>query len=391
MPVCSLIVTTCLIGLSAEEGSRSEAVRKLVQAAWQAPPRRFDVVVYMERTEPPTIAPEQAKAMMEWVYSDWPGGRAAREEFVELGVQQVMAEQGRPSRFVKRVRTDGQRYRSDLKRLRAGEVPGNEVQLTETLVCRDDAAEGEPKVFLYSGETRSADIRRDDERWHRLDLSEWFGLPKGVKLIVQATLGRLSETRVIVPDEAKIQAFLSRGGSTWDLEVTSDGASRRHSVTLREPAGDRRVLVRLVCDEREYSRVYRAETYSSLTGRLVAIQELDGFDANGMPGYVRKEIYDADGNPQTVEVVYILKADLDPKLPEELFQFRPPPGYGAWDDRQSPPRELSAKTFPLVPPVGETLGEILGSDAEGALRRIKLREVKIELPTSRPTTQSATK
>jgi hypothetical protein len=382
---------------AAGESSRESGVHKLVAAAWRDPPARVDLVVYREIARP-SKSPEQVRSAVEKAFDlmDGPEGGTslAQKEEVDANVRSILKSQEYPRYLAERFRTEGTRLRVDLAKLAQAGDFGMDVRLTDTYVSRPDPTKDGYKRFEYMGEFKSAWIHRDSFSYGGVDFGGWIGMPNWAKAFVRAAFGKKSEKGAIVPDETKIKEFLRQGSPSLDISfmaADSAGTVTRDRIEFVPSGGGGRPVISLVCDRNDYWRVYRAETWDPSTGRLTSLREADGFDANGFPQQYRFEAYDEQGKVRQSEIISFLKANINPAFSDDVFEFRPPPGYSVVDARESPPRTLF-KGDPSAPEAGETIGEALQDGAAGVLEHIKRGwEARIELPASRPATQPTTR
>jgi hypothetical protein len=89
----------------------------------------------------------------------------------------------------------------------------------------------------------------------------------------------------------------------------------------------------LICDRKDYSCVYRTELHIPTTNQIVYIRECDNFDSNGFPHNITEIKYDKDGNFVEKSVYRVIKVKLNPSMPSDLFELRPPEGYKVVDFR----------------------------------------------------------
>lgn len=323
---------------------------------------------------------------------------AELEEEIAMNVRNMLKEQQSPRRVVQRVRTDGKRTRLDQAILQGGQAVGPDVRLSDTYMMLGDRPTREGyKVFqILAGQLRTATIYPDDFVWAAPPVLDWI-LPPHL-LMARVMFGRL-EGDDLVLDKAKRDECIAQGGSLrgeWTIRVIPEAASggsgqARDRLEFYKAGGtDGHPVLTAVCDREDYGRVYRSEARDPKTGALLKVQEVEAYDANGMPQRFRVESYGGAGQPiPNAETIELMGIELNPVLPDDVFEFRPPPGYAIVDLRRSPGRVIR-EGRPDAPEAGETVGEILGVLRTGPLTPGRRSwEVKIELPASRPATQPA--
>jgi hypothetical protein len=83
----------------------------------------------------------------------------------------------------------------------------------------------------------------------------------------------------------------------------------------------------LICDRKDYSRVYRTELHTPKTNKIIYIRECGDFDSNGFTYNITEIKNDKDGNLVEKSVYKVEKVELNPTIPAEIFEFHPPEGY----------------------------------------------------------------
>jgi hypothetical protein len=108
---------------------------------------------------------------------------------------------------------------------------------------------------------------------------------------------------------------------------------------------------------------------------------------NDLPKQLRAEAYDENGQPREINEVVFLGLDTNPSFSEDVFAFRPPPGYAVSDSRQQPPQMLvPAQEFPADG--GETISQALAEPAfvgvPPADKKSRWEMSELLMATSRP-------
>ncbi|MGB9625730.1 MAG: hypothetical protein ACPMAQ_12810, partial [Phycisphaerae bacterium] len=364
------------------------AVRKLYDAAWKERPVRVDALLYQEFRLPELTAEEARRMIRSWFdHAEGPEndeGSLERQEEIEMNVREWMKEQEGPRRVVQRVRTDGQRWRMDRCILPPERAPSLDIRLSDTFVMLGGAATRDGhKAFEYVGAGRAARIVPDETVYAGTPVVDWLGVP--FIWSVRLEFGRLGDAGRIVPDETKRDECIARGGVTprgKTIRIRRElapGASGhpRDRVDFLSGEGGARLVMSMVCDHDDYARVFRFEAYAE-DGTLRVLKEAGEYDAEGLPHSVRMATYTGGGAVADDVRVTFLAVNTKPVFADDVFEFRPPPGYAIVDARQSPGRVIR-EGRPDAPEAGETVGEILGVLRTGPLAPGRRSwEVKIE-------------
>jgi hypothetical protein len=93
----------------------------------------------------------------------------------------------------------------------------------------------------------------------------------------------------------------------------------------------------LVCDKKDYSRTYHTEFRIPTTNQVILLRECSDFDSQGFPHNVTEIQYDKDGNFKEKSVYRIIKVELNPSIPADVFEFHPPESYKVVDQRSKKP------------------------------------------------------
>jgi len=250
------------------------------------------------------------------------------------------------------------------------------------------------KAFEYNGEGRAVRIAPDQTVYGGVSVTDRLTVP--FIWIVRLEFGRLDENKRLIPDETKRDECVRQNGVTTHgktirvrREPTPSPSGRpRDRVDFFSGEGGARLGTSLVCDHDDYARVFRFEVYDE-NGTLRVLREVDDYDAEGMPRSVRMVTSGGGGPGADERAITFLAVDTNPVFADDVFEFRPPPGYAIVDVRQSPGRVIR-EAQPGAPEAGETVGEILGSFQTRPLAPGRRSwELKIKVPTSRPATQPA--
>ncbi|HOW18776.1 MAG TPA: hypothetical protein PLC79_07035, partial [Phycisphaerae bacterium] len=359
----------------------------------------LDVLLYRELRLPELTRDEARKRIRAWFdraegpEKDEPD--LERQEEIEMNVREWMREQARSRRMVQRVRTDGQRWRMDQCILAPEQALSPEIRLSDTFVMLGQAATRDAyRVFEYTAAGRAARIVPEQTVYGGTPVTDWLSVP--FIWSVRLQFGRLGDGGRILLDETKRDECIRRGGVTHrgrtirvrhePAPATSGGP--RDRVDFFAGEGGTRLVMSVVCDHDDYARVFRFEAYNE-DGTLGVLKEADEYDAEGLPHSVRMVTYAAGGAVADDTNITFLAVDTKPVFADDVFEFRPPPGYAIVDVRQSP-GQVIREAQPGAPEAGETVGGILSVLRTGPLTPGRRSwELKIELPASRPTTQPA--
>jgi len=384
-----------------DSGEYEAAVRKLYDAAWKEPPKRIDALIYRE-LKLRAMTNEEARGLVKHWFDIAEGKgdekkSVENEEEIELNVRRILEENSVPRRMVQRVRIDEECNRIDQSILPKHKQMGPDVVLSHTYVNRDKHATAEGyKNFEYVGENRAARILPDDMKIGGTPVREEWITPPYMQL-VRKMFGNVEGDR-IVPDESKLEEFIVNqgfpGGGVRYIQVSkalsrngsNDACDRLEFVGGVD--GDLRTIITMVCDRDDYTRVYSFEVYHPNTGRMMMLKEVDEYDDSGIPVQFRIEKHDEQGGIKNLDVVSILRFDTPAEFSKDVFTFHPPEGYAVVDARQLR-GQVIVEGRATTAEAGETVGNLLQTNARDPLARKRRKEIRIELPgsTSKPTSQ----
>ncbi len=339
----------------------ADQVSRLAAAAWKEPFNSIDVTLYKE-IETAAKSVEEFRQMFENFFdkaegpkenlSDW--GLEERNRTIQMNVERVVKEQEVGRTMKQRIRIDGYRQRTDQvigyprmvllentphERIRPEVVLGPNTPYETTLVNMGDKRKGDYTSFAYNHSNRSTRIKnKRRSMWQRSDIGTLAGLPKGASLVLQILLGQKQDTPtgpVYVPDTEKLEKL-----STDELEKISvkicpdpDAPDTKDRIEVRLSKDSIEPGNIMICNRRDYSRVYHYENRNSLTGQLLFRRQCSSFDSQGFPRNVTVIEYDADGKLKKKEEYRFEKVVLNPAIANEVFEFRPPEGYTVKDLR----------------------------------------------------------
>jgi hypothetical protein len=339
-----------------------EQVTKLVAAAWKEPVHSIDVTLYKDVTEPPKSV-EEIRKMFEDAFNHMEGPKENlspwdlqdRERNIRLNVERAVKEQKVGRKIKERIRISGHRQRIDqvlgwpkmvllqgtpYEEVRPEVVLGPNTPYEMTHVNLGDKRKGDYTSFAYYHYHYSKTAQITNKRnsmWAKSDIIEMLA-PPGISIIFQRHLGVNKGTTsqpIFVPDPNKIQKITSTGilADNQRLVIGPDPnrPDSRDRIEIKDPNSPGGIV--LICERKDYSRVYYSEIRNPLTGKLLVTKECSNFDAQGFPHNATVTKFDMDGNLKEKEVYTIEKVELNPDIPDEVFEFRPPEGYDVADLR----------------------------------------------------------
>jgi hypothetical protein len=337
-----------------------EQVTKLAAAAWKERPRSIDVTLYKEITTPPKSV-EEFRRMFEDAFNKTerpkenlpPQELEIRNRNIQINVERSVKEQEAGRKIKERIRISGHRQRIDqvlgwpkmvllqgtpYEEVRPEVVLGPNTPYEMTLVNLGDKRKGDYTSFAYYHYGKTAQItNKRNSMWAKSDIIELLA-PPGISIIFRLHLGLNKGTTsqpIFVPDPNKIQKVTSTGilFDNQRLSIIPDPnkPDSRDRIEIKDPNSPGGIV--LICERKDYSRVYHSEIRSSLNGNLMVTKECSNFDAQGFPHNAIIIQFDMDGNLEEKEVYTIEKVELDPNIPDEVFEFRPPEGYDVADFR----------------------------------------------------------
>jgi len=345
--VCSLVQA----GLS--EGSLDEdQIAKLVSAVWKEKPNSIDATVYKTITRPAKsnqqireeIEDSFAKDRSRILQRYEPDSRARTimldelNATIEMNVERITKEQQTPRRIKERIRISDGRERHDIAYARTPDVLlGPNTPFESSSVDLGKGAAGDIKAFEYRHDTKTAKI--DTSGWAASHIEDFTGLPHTIGLGWKMLLGKKTSSGLYIPNPDKIQEIKRTGLflDTFRLMIGPDpnAPTTRDRIEVRDPESPGGPV--LICDRNDYSRVYSTRSYQHKTGRLLRVRESSNFDSQGFPHNVTVIEYDADGKLKKKEVYEVASIRLNPVIPDEVFEFRPPEGYTVEDIRPKNP------------------------------------------------------
>ncbi len=335
----------------------AEEVNKLAAAAWKKPLQSIDVSLYKDIAHPAKSV-EEIREMIEGFFNKAEGPKAnlspqeldMRNRNIQLNVERTLKEQEAGRRVKQRVRIWGQRQRIDQVNAQPRMVlmPGTPSQHTlgpitvgpntpyeTSFVNTIDKKSGLFMSFAYYHASKKLQVTsKEKTTWKRNDVIELAQLATPFQALLGLNKGSVAEP-VFVPDPDKMEQLRKTGLVAAKLRLTikpdPDYPDDRDYIQLKSddcPCGSV-----FVCEKADYSRVYYMETCNPITGHPLYIRECSNFDSQGFPHNATVIQYDLSGKLKKKKVYTIERVELNPSIPDELFEFKPPEGYEVIDLR----------------------------------------------------------
>ncbi len=340
----------------------AEQVTKLAAAVWKEPVQSIDIVLYKEITKPAKSV-EEFRRMFENSFDKREGPKEnlspaeleMRNRDIQVNVERAVKEQEVGRRMKQRIRIDGHRQRTDqvigypkmvLLEGTPHEITRPEVLLGPntpyemSLVNMGDKRKGDYTSFTYYHMNKSAHItNKRGARWKRSDIARLAELPEWTSLWLQILLGQKQDTptgSVYVPDGEKLEKLITDELEKISIRICPDANApdTKDRIELIFPKGGSiEPGTIMICDREDYSRVHYFEVRNPLAGQLLFTRQCSNFDFQGFPHNATLVEYDENGNIKKKEVYRIVKVELNPSIPDEVFEFHPPIDYKLADFR----------------------------------------------------------
>lgn len=355
--ICSL---SCAIAESNGVPTQ-EQVAKLASAVWKEPIESIDITYYKDYTGIP-IPIEQIRKEVEDYYAkqDESQGQSKenlkpyeierRNKNIEANVEVRTEAQKFPRKIKERIQISGDNQRIDFVKVGPDEPLDLNTSFVHTFINTKDATSGEFISYHYAGDMDTAFI--EETKWAKNTVAQFAGIPLPSVLTIQAFLGIDKGTRTspqFIPDPNKIQELAQTGLGTIDsvygikaekkvvykvsIYPDPEAPDTRDKIELGMP--DYFPMIVIICDRKDYSRVYRFEIPIPAKNQVAYVRECSNFDSQGFPYNVTEIKYDIDGSFQEKSVYKIEKVQLNPIISDKVFEFNPPEGYIV-NDRRPP-------------------------------------------------------
>ena len=366
-----------------------EQVAKLAAAAWKERPHSIDVTLYLELTTPPKPI-EQIRKEVDGFFENErnmvlrkyePNSEGMKimlkrlNKAIEMNANSWVKRQQYPHLIRKRIRNAGHNHRADSVTADAGEELEPNMPFDHTSVNSGERNSEDFYSFGYQHKIKKA-IIEDESGWFVRDPTGFACLPLGIASTLQVFLGGTNQGD---PDPNKMHELARTGLAKIEhpagvvrvrVMVTPDpnAPDTRDRIEIGDP--NRLPTTVMICDREDYSRVYYVELRSRRTGEPFYIRECSNFDSQGFPRDVIEIKYDIDGNFEEKLVYKIVKVDLNPTIPDEVFKFKPPEDYEV-DDRRPPEKRTKNVNYLRTEDVRKTLREVHKAFEERDLTTLK--------------------
>lgn len=358
--VSLLVLFSCSLAFAeAKQGNppTEKQVAKLAAAAWKERPDSIDITLYLELTKPPKPIEQIRKEVEEmidqgdreyykkkgWTKDSLPDYAARRrKKNIEANVNLRIKRQQFPRLMKKRIRKVVHKQCVDQVIAEPGEELEPNMPFDGTYVNSGERNSEDFYSFHYEHKIKRA-IIEDESGWVRREPARFVGLPSGTASLLQVLLGVTNQGG---QDPNKMQELSKKGLARIDhpagvlrvrvmVNPEPNAPGNRDRIEIKDPNYPCGTI--LICDRDDYSRVYYAELCSRRTEEPFYIRKCSNFNSQGFPRNVTEIKYDIDGNFEEKSVYRIIKVELNPSIPDEVFEFRPPPDYKVIDSRSKKP------------------------------------------------------
>jgi len=335
-------------------------VQKLAAAAWKEPIKSIDITFYQDYTKVPEPVEQIRKRAEEFADRELEGRSLEeltpyeierRNIIIEENYKNWIENQKFPRKIKNRVRISGDNQRIDMVIVRLNEPLGLDTPFVNTYVNTKDVNTGNFVSYHYASEMNTVFV--DTSMWAEQTIAQFAGVPFATALTLQLFLGidqgSTPKSLNYIPSPNKMAELAETGLATIepmrgakakgkkavnkiDIRPDPNAPGTRDIIAMGDPNHFPSVI--LICDRKDYSRVFRTEFRIPTTEQITYIRECENFDSNGFPHNVTEIKYDREGNFVEKSVYRILKVELNPSIPDEVFEFNPPQGYKVVDHRQ---------------------------------------------------------
>ncbi|MHC4560503.1 MAG: LolA family protein [Planctomycetota bacterium] len=325
---------------------------RLVAAVWKDKPDSIDVTIYKtisKRAKPYREIRERVEGFFakdkSWILEKYEPNSHGRTVMLEklnrtivMNVERLMKEQQTPTRIKKRVRISDGRERHDVAYARTPDVSlGPNTPFESTYVDLGEHVQGDINAFAYHHDRKIANMHTDG--WKASHIEDLMGLPYTMTIGWKVITGTKAASGLYIPDPDKIQEVKRRGVllDRFRVAIVPDpnAPGTRDRIELRDPDYPGGII--LICDRKDYSRVYCLKSYMPRTGHLSHMRECANFDSQGFPHNVTVIEYNIEGKFKKKEIYSIEKVELNPVIPDDVFKFNPPEGYKVTDPPSKKP------------------------------------------------------
>jgi len=360
--VLLLVVLACSFTYAGSENTTiptEEQVQKLAAAAWKEPINSIHVTFNKDYTKIPKSI-EQLRKEAEEIADEEYKGRSIdgltpyeierRNKIIEINLKNRVEKQKFPRKAKCQLWITGDNYRIDMVEVGLNERLGPNTPFVDTLVHTKDATTGEFVSYYYAGEMNTVFVNRG--KWAKENIAQFAGIPFRTALTLQFFLGinQSSTPKSVnfIPDPNKMAEFARTGLASIESKAKGKKVVNKIAIRSDPNAPDTRDIIEigdpnhfpsvvLICDRKDYSRVYHIEARIPTKTQIMYIRECSDFDSQGFPHNIKEIQYDKDGNLTKKSVYRIEKVELNPVIPDEVFKFNPPEGYKVIGSRLKKP------------------------------------------------------
>lgn len=334
-----------------------EQVQKLAAAVWKEPIKSIDMTFYEDYTTVPEpveqihkraeeIADEEFKQLGRPLDKLEPYEIERRNKNIEVNFKNWIEDQKFPRKIKKRVRISGDNQRIDFVKVGPDKELGPDTPFIHTFINTKDANTGDFVSYHYAGDMNTVFV--STRKWTKETIVQFAGIP--ITGALQVFLGIDKGTPTLpnyIPDQNKMTelartgfAFIeSIGGVKVEKSVVNkisvypdpNAPDTKDKIEIGDPNSFPTAI--MVCDRKDYSRVYHAEYHIPTTNQLIYFRECGNFNSNGFPHNITEIRYDANGNFMEKSVYKVLNVELNSSIPSEIFKIHPPQGYKIVDQR----------------------------------------------------------
>ncbi|MBN1804985.1 MAG: hypothetical protein JW837_07020 [Sedimentisphaerales bacterium] len=358
------VVFTCGSIYATEKNScipTEDQVQRLAAAAWKEQIKYIDVTFYEYYTKKPEPLEQIRKRAKEFADREL-NGRSLNElttyeierrnQIIEANFKIGLENQKFPRKIKKRVRISDDKQRVDMVKVGPNEPLGPDTPFVHTFINTKDAHTGDFVSYHYASDMNTVFV--DTSKWAKEPIAKFTDMSaaRSLQISLGVDKGGTITSPIFAPDPNKMQA-LARTGLTKTESIAGVKLKRplinKISICPDPNAPDTKDIIRMgdpnhfpsfvsICDKKDYSRVYRTEFHIPKTNRIRYIYECDNFNSNGFPHNITEIQYDKDGKLEQKSVYKIIKIELNPSMPAEVFEFHPPEGYKVVDYRTKTPQ-----------------------------------------------------
>lgn len=338
-------------------------VHKLAAAAWKEPVNSIDVTFYKDYTIAPEPIERLRKRAEESADREFEGRSLnelkpseieRRNKTIEANFKDWVESQKFPRKAKCQVRISGDEQRIDMVKVWPNEPLGPDTPFVDTYINTKDSNTGDFVSYHYAGDINAVFV--DTTMWAEQTITQFGGLPiltaMGLQFFLGVDQGSTPKPLNYIPDSNKMAELARTGLATIEpirgAKAKGNKAVNRISIRTDPNAPDTRDIIEmgdpnhfpavvLICDRGDYSRVYYFEYCVPDSDRPLYVRECSDFDSKGFPHNVTEIQYDTDGNLKEKSVYRIEKVELNPAIPAEVFEFRPPEGYKVVDQQLKKP------------------------------------------------------